>query len=136
MKKTIVFAAIFFVAAGVFAQSSPKEKAEANLTELNNFFQLDEVQKSSAMSFLTKKYQDVEEIQDLKTADPEKYLHKRAILTEMYFKDVRLLLSEEQARLFSVWTKSRSDLKNDLFKQLQSSGVSQMDLRLQIAEID
>jgi len=136
MKKTIVFAAIFFVAASVFAQSSPKEKAEANLSELNNFFQLDEVQKSSAMSFLTKKYQDVEEIQDLKTTDPEKYLHKRAILTEMYFKDVRLLLSEEQARLFSAWTKSRSDLKNDLFKQLQSSGVSQMDLRLQIAEID
>src|SRR5690606_1444524 len=123
-------------AASVFAQSSPKEKAEANLSELNNFFQLDEVQKSSAMSFLTKKYQDVEEIQDLKTTDPEKYLHKRAILTEMYFKDVRLLLSEEQARLFSAWTKSRSDLKNDLFKQLQSSGVSQMDLRLQIAEID
>lgn len=136
MKITSVLAALFLFANICFGQSSPEVKAKTNLDELHAFFQLDEVQKTNALAFLTKKYQDVEALQSLKSEDPEKYLNKRSILTEMYFKDVRLLLQADQAKRFADWVKSRSDLKNDLFKQLQGSGVSQLDLRLQMAEID
>ncbi|MCB0663810.1 MAG: hypothetical protein KDC24_13770 [Saprospiraceae bacterium] len=134
MKKVLFTLTFCAFATLIFAQSAPtKAEKAASITEA---FDLNASQQGLVNKALENRSNAFAEAASFKETDPQTYLNKINIATEMYYMQIRNILSEEQKEAYPGWVKENGKKKAALEKQLREEGVSDLDIKIRIAELD
>ncbi|MEZ4981384.1 MAG: hypothetical protein R2769_07310 [Saprospiraceae bacterium] len=132
MKKLLITLTVSCFATLMFAQNAaPQAPTKASISD---YFQFDNDQQVQLNSILDKKAQAQNEAKSLKDSDPQTYLNKLNIASEMYYMELRNMMTDEQKKMFPDWVKENGKRKSVLEKQLRSEGVSDLEIRIQVAE--
>jgi hypothetical protein len=116
----------------MFAQNVASQAPSA--TSISDYFQFDKDQQVQLNSILEKKAEAQDEAMSLKDSDPQTYLNKLNIASEMYYMELRNMMTDDQKKMFPDWVKENGKRKSALEKQLRAEGVSDLDIRIQVAE--
>jgi hypothetical protein len=134
MKKVLFTLTFCAFATMIFAQSAPTQAEKvASITEALDLT-------ADQQDFLNRAIQNranaISEAASLKESDPQMYLNKLNLATEMYYMQIRNFLTEDQKEAYPSWVKENGKRKAALEKQLREEGVSDLDIKIKIAELD
>ena len=139
MKKTFLTLVPLLFAVVVFAQKEVAEMAKnANpelstaqkaTIELVKLYDLDSDQAKESLAIQKTKYQNLSDIEPLKTHDPDKYVQKRLSSFEIANTDFRNLLDERQLKIFKQKDAERTAKYQNIVSVMKKTGYSDEDIR-------
>lgn len=134
MKKVLFTLTFCAFATMIFAQSAPTKAEKA--ASITAALDLNDDQQDLLNRVLQNRSKAVAEAAPLKESDPQMYLNKLNLAAEMYYMQIRNFLTEDQKEKYPGWVKENAKRKAALEKQLREDGVSELDIKIKIAELD
>jgi hypothetical protein len=139
MKKTFLTLVPLLFAVVVFGQKEVSEMAKnANpdlsmaqkaTIELVKLYDLDSDQAKEALEIQKTKYQNLADIEPLKTQEPDKYVLKRLSSFEIANTEFRNLLDERQMKIFKQKEAERAAKYDNIVSAMKKTGYSDEDIR-------
>ncbi len=139
MKKTFLTLVPLLFAVVVFGQKEVSEMAKNANPELSmaqkatiewvKTYDLDSDQAKEVLAIQKTKYQNLADIEPLKTKDPDKYVQKRLSSFEIANTEFRNLLDERQLKIFKQKEAERTAKYDNIVSAMKKTGYSDEDIR-------
>ncbi len=139
MKKTFLTLASLLFTVMVFAQKEVSEMAKNANPELSmaqkatiewvKLYDLASEQAKEALAIQKTKYQNLADIEPLKTQNPDKYVQKRLSSFEIANTEFRNLLDERQLKIFKQKEAERTAKYENIISAMKKTGYSDEDIR-------
>ncbi len=139
MKKTFLTLVSLLFTVMVFAQKEVSEMAKNANPELSmaqkatiewvKLYDLDSDQAKEVLAIQKTKYQNLADIEPLKTQDPDKYVQKRLSSFEIANTEFMGLLDERQLKIFKLKEAERTAKYENIVSAMKKTGYSDEDIR-------
>lgn len=137
MKKLILSLAILVVSTGLFAQKvSDKAAIQKDTEALVALYQLDETQATEMLVIQERRYRNLSEIEVLKKSDELKYYYKLRSIRKGTEASIRMMLTEEQMKIFNNQILERRKKEADVVKQMRLNGASKEQIEKALIRMD
>ena len=137
MNKILLSLCFMCFAVLVSAQSKQSVKlAEAATAELTSQYQLDEAQQKTMLEIQTRKYNNIELLEEIKTTQPELYVRKREANVKNTDASIKRLLNEQQLVTFNQILTERRKERLATVKSLSANGASKEEIQNALLEIE
>lgn len=139
MKRFFVLLPTVFLALlthSAFAQSAFEAAINKATNELKAAYNLNEEQTQQVRQLQQWKYEDLQEVEVLKTSQPELYAQKQQRIARQTNGRIRRILTEQQQALFDAEQLAQKQEKETLLQQKKAEGASKAEIQQLLLELE